>query len=225
MRSASACRSATRAHPRSRGENAGGTRNERLPAGSSPLTRGRSSAAFGVGRSAGLIPAHAGKMGLRERRELLRRAHPRSRGENSEACATPATSDWLIPAHAGKITGRPASPSAPWAHPRSRGENAWMLVGGRGISGSSPLTRGKSARASLDTWVTGLIPAHAGKISRALRAGRRRRAHPRSRGENLKSECDAHLPAGSSPLTLGKSVSPRRACQEGGLIPAHAGKI
>ena len=70
----------------------------------------------------------------------------------------------------------------------------------------------------------GLIPAHAGKTSTPSRAAPRKRAHPRSRGENNWTRPPCPTRSGSSPLTRGKhgersDVGPRR-----GLIPAHAGK-
>ena len=52
---------ATRAHPRSRGENDDRDRREGLQGGSSPLTRGKPSARRGSPPARGLIPAHAGK--------------------------------------------------------------------------------------------------------------------------------------------------------------------
>ena len=110
----------------------------------------------------------------------------------------------LIPAHAGKTSGRRRSPPSPWAHPRSRGENSIssrMLVS---WLGSSPLTRGKRGAHVHDHGEDRLIPAHAGKTSSMRSLTRRRRAHPRSRGENHR------------PLLPGTGRSR--------LIPAHAGK-
>ena len=52
--------------------------------------------------------------------------------------------------------------------------------------------------------VVGLIPAHAGKTGVATGAGRRKGAHPRSRGENLVADYAAFKAWGSSPLTRGK---------------------
>ena len=72
----------SRAHPRSRGENAD---IDRLPLdgdGSSPLTRGKRLKALAVDCRAGLIPAHAGKTEPAAARTSSTEAHPRSRGEN-----------------------------------------------------------------------------------------------------------------------------------------------
>ena len=173
-----------RAHPRSRGENenpdshahrrnrlipahAGKTRegaeNLTAPEGSSPLTRGKLKIQLRLQVGFGLIPAHAGKTGPPLPGLLLRRAHPRSRGENYPATwrlftaqgSSPLTRGkhmraakdqmrtGLIPAHAGKTTPPPEAREPLWAHPRSRGENAWAGWCEAASAGSSPLTRGK----------------------------------------------------------------------------------
>ena len=111
-----------RAHPRSRGENGTWASSSTPASGSSPLTRGKLSAATRRVLDRGLIPAHAGKTLLVVDGHLGRRAHPRSRGENSQRAAgdgsntgsSPLTRGkqgdgmcafggfGLIPAHAGK---------------------------------------------------------------------------------------------------------------------------
>ena len=53
---------------------------------------------------------------------------------------------------------------------------------------------------------------------------RRRRAHPRSRGENQLEELDDLARTGSSPLTRGKHTWRLPILSHHGLIPAHAGK-
>ena len=52
----------------------------------------------------------------------------------------------------------------------------------------------------------------------------RRRAHPRSRGENAHGNRIGHMQSGSSPLTRGKLEEVRAHVRRVGLIPAHAGK-
>ena len=92
------------------------------------------------------------------------------------------------------------------------------------IQGSSPLTRGKRAWSGRAEVHHGLIPAHAGKTA-TVRVWRvRDEAHPRSRGENAVSCCQAASGAGSSPLTRGKQGGGLCGCRRGRLIPAHAGK-
>ena len=70
------------AHPRSRGENTSLRISLASVPGSSPLTRGKRPPAGWSRSCPGLIPAHAGKTGVRRARRLARTAHPRSRGEN-----------------------------------------------------------------------------------------------------------------------------------------------
>ena len=92
----------------------------------------------------GLIPAHAGKTRPEAYDELIRAAHPRSRGENDpitgdlecKAGSSPLTRGKplylrlaltalrLIPAHAGKTVEDQRDGGENTAHPRSRGENS-----------------------------------------------------------------------------------------------------
>ena len=90
--------------------------------------------------------------------------------------------------------------------------------------GSSPLTRGKSRRRWTLRRSRGLIPAHAGKISRSTASPSTPRAHPRSRGENPSPGKLIGLATGSSPLTRGKLDPEEVPVKVAGLIPAHAGK-
>ena len=92
------------------------------------------------------------------------------------------------------------------------------------FSGSSPLTRGKRRDVAGRRRGARLIPAHAGK-TRGIHEGRPHAwAHPRSRGENAEDELVAGLGDGSSPLTRGKREFVELHVEQGGLIPAHAGK-
>ena len=198
------CSRTTRAHPRSRGENGANSSTPPLQRGSSPLTRGKHASLYPVRGCERLIPAHAGKTMRSNRNMRMRRAHPRSRGENplmsvtmiASAGSSPLTrgkqgvrnarnsSLGLIPAHAGKTaTPRPLSQS-PGAHPRSRGENMGVVLSVGVGWGSSPLTRGKPGAVVLRQLSGGLIPAHAGKTCGRRDARWDRGAHPRSRGEN-----------------------------------------
>ena len=90
--------------------------------------------------------------------------------------------------------------------------------------GSSPLTRGKRFRCLSVYCATRLIPAHAGKTSRAACLPPSTRAHPRSRGENEQIAAAQSAGDGSSPLTRGKRFPGLVASFRQGLIPAHAGK-
>ena len=175
----------------------------------------------------GLIPAHAGKTGPIWPGARERWAHPRSRGENTKKYADdtvyegsspltrgkhpgtrlPVRGTGLIPAHAGKTCQSRKRISHTRAHPRSRGENIRSVGGPTFSRGSSPLTRGKLGVLICTSAGGGLIPAHAGKTEVGRRHAPHPRAHPRSRGENLRRGCARPPRLGSSPLTRGKLVS------------------
>ena len=172
--------------------------------GSSPLTRGKLLEVLLHGALNGLIPAHAGKTGLKPPKTSRDTAHPRSRGENyvvftpgvGQSGSSPLTrgkptltlrsvmSVRLIPAHAGKTSIAALSFLTRAAHPRSRGENAKLHSPNTRALGSSPLTRGKHPGQSPTSPGYGLIPAHAGKTRRVHEGRPQPWAHPRSRGEN-----------------------------------------
>ena len=232
------------AHPRSRGENGRGGDGDWPQGGSSPLTRGKPSAAITPTPAPRLIPAHAGKTTPHRPAGQTQSAHPRSRGENALAAvfgngvkgSSPLTrgkrpvsgsgssSSGLIPAHAGKTWTAYCPIPSKRAHPRSRGENHPIPANWSAQWGSSPLTRGKLAVRDHLTELVRLIPAHAGKTCCSIMWGRNFPAHPRSRGENKPVWPDMSEAEGSSPLTRGKLRQSRASGLASGLIPAHAGK-
>ena len=193
------------AHPRSRGENGTGNREQGRTPGSSPLTRGKQRARRQDRGRLRLIPAHAGKTSRVAWMPPEPWAHPRSRGENHDirvrigpdSGSSPltrgkpprqvhaSTLQGLIPAHAGKTVHRRCTTLNVSAHPRSRGENRGLAAVTRSPRGSSPLTRGKLLPRSGSRTPKRLIPAHAGKTHKASARLTRVRAHPRSRGENM----------------------------------------
>ena len=131
------------AHPRSRGEN---HRMKSVAAslmGSSPLTRGKLLRRDNRRHVRGLIPAHAGKTGTVVVSQSIRRAHPRSRGENASMNRPLMSDQGSSPLTRGKQARGPVEADYAGAHPRSRGENSYIPGGDTGVKGSSPLTRGK----------------------------------------------------------------------------------
>ena len=90
--------------------------------------------------------------------------------------------------------------------------------------GSSPLMRGKLVEVTEGHGVHGLIPAHAGKTDPRDPLPHRRRAHPRSHGENRAEKAHPAFQKGSSPLTQGKHLVASARHTVEGLIPTHAGK-
>ena len=212
--------------------------------GSSPLTRGKHRPAASIHGTSRLIPAHAGKTTDGACSVCRHWAHPRSRGENLRLYGLGALNEGsspltrgkrprgrslyrcpgLIPAHAGKTARMGTTRARPRAHPRSRGENIGDSLAPINTEGSSPLTRGKRSVSSARVIVIGLIPAHAGKTRQANDPVTLSRAHPRSRGENVKRVLVDWVLSGSSPLTRGKPNVRRRIAHPPRLIPAHAGK-
>ena len=172
----------------------------------------------------GLIPAHAGKTTRHSGIPCGRRAHPRSRGENTLASLTGCEIEGSSPLTRGKL-GQLISAFAPLrlipAHagktPRRAGRPTLR-------AGSSPLTRGKPDEMSGRQKRKGLIPAHAGKTAEVNVSHFRFPAHPRSRGENGSALPLTRGDAGSSPLTRGKLLTEEGERRFVGLIPAHAGK-
>ena len=213
-------------------------------AGSSPLTRGKHDESARARERAGLIPTHAGKTAPRLATKRARRAHPHSRGENSQSQRTSGDASgsspltrgkrdmlWqqagrtgLIPTHAGKTHARDREPHQHEAHPHSRGENSAMASLASLFGGSSPLTRGKPNLGLEDCGGLRLIPTHAGKTTVSISARPASRAHPHSRGENFPRVTESRVTAGSSPLTRGKPRRPAAAVLRARLIPTHAGK-
>ena len=148
---------------------------------------------------------------------------PLTRGKRRSGAGFPVPPG-LIPAHAGKTRGTGASRRGAGAHPRSRGENLAEQGWDVPALGSSPLTRGKLAIRRGREVQGGLIPAHAGKTTGRARPAGQRRAHPRSRGENVEPLNRVTVHEGSSPLTRGKLRASRFGGKCKRLIPAHAGK-
>ena len=234
----------TRAHPRSRGENIGASVTANGSDGSSPLARGKQGVRLNHVHPSRLIPARAGKTPAGDRRRQRRAAHPRSRGENvtdprsfrlgpgSSPLARgkpfrPArcgSQSGLIPARAGKTGALLLARTRRSAHPRSRGENQVRALRLAGLSGSSPLARGKRLGGRPLLLLLGLIPARAGKTPMDIPPSRDDAAHPRSRGENCVREGQVLVEGGSSPLARGKPRASTCHVLVMGLIPARAGK-
>ena len=152
--------------------------------GSSPLTRGKLELGGGDAQGVGLIPTHAGKSGTTRPLASASWAHPRSRGETASWAtltfcqygSPPLTrgkpnpvffgrySPWLIPTYRGKTPGtRPRLRSAS-AHPRTCGENCTRAAKLPVITGSSPLTQGKTSPRNCGRGVGWFIPVDQGKL-------------------------------------------------------------
>ncbi len=193
----------SRAHPRSRGED--------------PR---EISTQVGVH---GLIPARAGRTPVPPSWAIRSGAHPRSRGEDGSrplgygrgpgssplARGGPSRTArryyraGLIPARAGRTSTRRTSPTLTRAHPRSRGEDVGPDPYAWGPSGSSPLARGGLGADGAVVRLPGLIPARAGRTTKASSSDSATGAHPRSRGEDALLSQLLTARGGSSPLARG----------------------
>ena len=91
-------------------------------------------------------------------------------------------------------------------------------------AGSSPRGRGKRQVTDLCAPDSRLIPAWAGKTSRATTRPPASRAHPRVGGENVHTDKGVYSAGGSSPRGRGKRGRNRPRTHGHGLIPAWAGK-
>ena len=110
------------------------------------------------------------------------------------------------------------------AHPRVCGENRSVASRASAERGSSPRVRGKQLHGLLGGSSSGLIPACAGKTSRAAATWTSRPAHPRVCGENAPCPDLPVIGAGSSPRVRGKRDVSFLFPAVKGLIPACAGK-
>ena len=174
----------SRAHPRSRGENASSRRSQQRTPGSSPLTRGKHLGLAFQHPEDGLIPAHAGKTPTRSRAKAPAEAHPRSRGENITAYMRADHPEGSSPLTRGKRRTRQARKEDRGLIPAHAGKTSRRASSAAEGCGSSPLTRGKLDTPPGSPRPQRLIPAHAGKTAPAPTSRMSRRAHPRSRGEN-----------------------------------------
>ena len=104
------------------------------------------------------------------------------------------------------------------------GENKSISSACRSAGGSSPRGRGKRACPDPQRLEPGLIPAWAGKTTRAACRPRGTRAHPRVGGENYPTEESSGTASGSSPRGRGKLLDGVDDDAGPGLIPAWAGK-
>ena len=109
-------------------------------------------------------------------------------------------------------------------HPRVRGEQSFRTACSILRSGSPPLTRGKDVRESGYQKRDRITPAYAGKSSGTAHSRKRRKDHPRLRGEKIHTEGEPTCRRGSPPLTRGKDRGYYYRLRDPGITPAYAGK-
>ena len=108
--------------------------------------------------------------------------------------------------------------------PRSRGGDKLCAHMKKGVSGRSPLTRGRPNRLVASGVDPGSIPAHAGETSRTRPALDSPRVDPRSRGGDPPGRRRWSSTRGRSPLTRGRPFIGDGSQLTGRSIPAHAGE-
>ena len=129
----------------------------------------------------------------------------------------------IIPAYAGSTFHLFSFVCLGADHPRIRGEHPLAEIDPRQICGSSPHTRGAHLRRRRRHRRSRIIPAYAGSTARPPQSRRRRRDHPRIRGEHYQRVIDGLGPAGSSPHTRGARRRRPAWRRRSGIIPAYAG--
>ena len=195
------------------------------------------------GITLGSSPHMRGALAALCRRRVTRADHPRIRGEHGASQdaqyggegSSPHTRGALneigvgdargriIPAYAGSTAKRGALSCRCRDHPRIRGEHTYANMEQESILGSSPHTRGAHAAVRIVSFGADIIPAYAGSTPATVHGRRRRRDHPRIRGEHERGVCAAVGPVGSSPHTRGARRRRRRHHRAEGIIPAYAG--
>ena len=129
----------------------------------------------------------------------------------------------IIPAYAGSTPTRQRPSGSPRDHPRIRGEHLLTVSCRSPREGSSPHTRGARGRARVYPISSRIIPAYAGSTALQPPRARRRRDHPRIRGEHRHNSWTNPLARGSSPHTRGARARPAQELAIERIIPAYAG--
>ena len=230
-------------HPRMRGEHETKIVHLLESEGSSPHARGTRQGRGGGGVRLGIIPACAGNTILKRLSWMMRRDHPRMRGEHSgimvrrwhytgsspHARGTPSAQDYvndylgIIPACAGNTKSSRAHKWTQWDHPRMRGEHFYFIFLVWWWLGSSPHARGTPSDKGNSMSHTGIIPACAGNTYSYQRIAWTAGDHPRMRGEHPYRIIPIPQGMGSSPHARGTLWRNRRNLHHTGIIPACAG--
>ena len=211
--------------------------------GSSPHTRGAHRLCNPWRLRTGIIPAYAGSTASSGSVSRETSDHPRIRGEHSTPTrfsnlskgSSPHTRgahrhrparrhrSRIIPAYAGSTSSRKMTQASRADHPRIRGEHNTRAGRLRPPRGSSPHTRGARIPSRRRRGRRGIIPAYAGSTRPNPSALRRRRDHPRIRGEHAAVAAGVCALAGSSPHTRGARLGLVEIELAPGIIPAYAG--
>ena len=111
--------------------------------------------------------------------------------------------DGITPACAGNRTACRSWLRLCWDHPRLRGEQKWKQRKGPPREGSPPLARGTAPVVQDICDIAGITPACAGNSYFFSTPFKRRRDHPRLRGEQWRLLLTSAASKGSPPLARG----------------------
>ena len=212
--------------------------------GSSPRSRGTSPGGTWAYTERRFIPALAGNMGAGYGSPTAVPVHPRARGEHRHVLyatieedgssprsrgtfpgfAKPQTEHRFIPALAGNIRRTHYPVLYPPVHPRARGEHVFLIFLPFFLDGSSPRSRGTSARLARYGRNGRFIPALAGNIEAWARSSGFGPVHPRARGEHGSAICPLPILCGSSPRSRGTSVRTVSGLPTGTVHPRARGE-
>ena len=212
--------------------------------GPSPRGRGNPQRWLASRRGSRSIPAWAGKPRTRTPCRSTLQVHPRVGGEtasravvttsttgpsprgrgNPRPSPAPPSGSRSIPAWAGKPVAGVARAATPQVHPRVGGETmdtSWMAYS---VMGPSPRGRGNLHFVLASRFLSGSIPAWAGKPCTASIDGSMNKVHPRVGGETGCAGPLTRRSAGPSPRGRGNRRVAGARMIGSRSIPAWAGK-
>ena len=170
-------------HPRTRGEKRGHGRKRLRRRGSPPHTRGKVNPTLDNIDKQGITPAHAGKRGRKYEFILLRKDHPRTRGEKHFRRLVGSCHRGSPPHTRGKVAIGIPIVAAGGITPAHAGKSERKSERFSCRLGSPPHTRGKAAYSRTCRKSHGITPAHAGKSTANRLHDDAHEDHPRTRGE------------------------------------------
>ena len=240
IRGAAVCRD----HPRMRGEDTGQACPCGGVVGSPPHARGRRDAIYYSDPITGITPACAGKTGVEVIPNVVRKDHPRMRGEDSPAGFAKSLGNGspphargrhgvglpagvvvgITPACAGKTRIPASAPPRRTHHPRMRGEDSLKMISPQAVEISPPHARGRLECRVCFRQVLGITPACAGKTQRFKPLHDAGPDHPRMRGEDKSGVAPVGKGRGSPPHARGRLGFHCTQTTSSGITPACAGK-
>ncbi len=213
------------------------------PGGSPPRARGAGHRSPGPRTPVGITPACAGSSWGGLLALLVRRDHPRVRGEQAgplsgwpSVTGSPprargaghgggqdALRRGITPACAGSSPPTRNSPPPGRDHPRVRGEQPVFRSKTTGCPGSPPRARGADRPAGCGRRLPGITPACAGSSAGSGRTSCAPPDHPRVRGEQELGDGVLVVGVGSPPRARGAAAEAGRGTARLRITPACAG--